>query len=91
MNERAIKRLLVIFVISLVAIFMVKKIISRTVINMNRIVAEKKQFAARSRTLQQMPQITSDAAVILDTPSVSKAEEAVPLEPPPVSGVGVSE
>lgn len=91
MDERAIKRLLIIFVISLIAIFIVKKVISRTIIDLNRIAAEKKQSSAKLPAMQQMMPITSDAAMISETPPVSTVgEAAAPLESPSVSGVGVS-
>ncbi len=90
MDERAIKRLLIIFLISLIAIFIVKKVISRTIIDLNRIAAEKKQSSAKLPTVQQVTPITSDAAMISETPPVSTVGEAVPLESPSVSGVGVS-
>lgn len=90
MDERAIKRLLIIFLISLIAIFIVKKIISRTIIDLNRIAVEKKQSIAKLPTMQQVTPITSDAAMISETLPVSTIGEAVPLESPAVSSVGVS-
>lgn len=90
MEERAIKRLLIIFVISLIVIFIVKKIISRTIVDLNRIVAEKKQAAAKPPAVPQATPITSEPAMIFETPPVSTLGEATPLESPSVSGVGVS-
>ena len=90
MDERSIKRMLIIFVISLIVIFIVKKVISRTVIDLNRIAAEKKQSSAKLPTEQQVTPITSDATMISETPPVSTVGEAASLESPSVSGVGVS-
>lgn len=88
MDERAIKRLLIIFGVSLIAIFLVKTVISRTIINLNKIAAEKKQDAIKPPAERQAATPASDAAIILESPAVSTVVGAAPLEPLSASGVG---
>jgi hypothetical protein len=89
MDERVIKRLLIIFGVSLIAIFIVKAVISRTIINLNKVAAENKREALKPPAEQQANIPASDAAIILETPAVSTVVEAAPLEP--VSASGASE
>lgn len=87
MNERAIKRLLIIFAVSLIAIFLVKTVISKTIINLNKVAAEKKQETIKPPAELQTAATSSDAAIIPETPAASTVVEAAPLEPGYSSGV----
>jgi hypothetical protein len=90
MDERAIRRLLIIVAISLIVIFLVRKVISGSIVNLNRIVAEKKRSGVSLHTPQPMASATPDTAVISETPPAAVVDDAAPLESPSVSGVGVS-
>lgn len=82
MDERAIKRLLVIVAISIIAIVLFKTMMTKTIVNLNKAAAEKKQVAA-----QQAATPASDAAMIIETPAASTVGEVTTLEPSPASGV----
>lgn len=87
MHERAIKRLLVIFAVSLVAIMLFKTMMSRTIINLSMVAAEKKQAAAKLSAEQKAATAASDAAIIIETPATSAVAEGGALESSAVSGV----
>jgi hypothetical protein len=86
MDERAIKRLLVIVVISIVAIMLFKTMMSNTIVNLNRVAAEKKQ-AAKPFAAQEEAMPASDAANIGETPAASTTGEAATPEVPAASRV----
>lgn len=88
MDERAIKHLLIIFGVSLIAIFVVKTVISRTIVNLNKVTFEKKQEAIKPPAEQQAATFVSDAAITSETPAASTVGEAPPLEPLAASDVG---
>jgi hypothetical protein len=75
--EAKIKRLLVIFVLSLVVIFAAKSMLTKTVTNLGKAAAGKKQHAADSRP------VPPPSAPVLEAPS------PVP-EPTPESAAGES-
>ena len=85
MDERALKRLLVIIAISIIAILLFKAMMSNTIVNLNRVAAEKKQASPPATQQEAMP--VSDAAIIAETPAASAAGEAAPLDVPAASGV----
>jgi hypothetical protein len=85
MDERAIKRLLVIVAVSIIAIMLFKAMMSNTIVNLNRAAAEKKH-ASPSAAQQEVTPV-SDTAIIVETPAASAAGEAAPLDVPAASGV----
>lgn len=84
MDERTIKRLLVIVGVSLIAIFIFKAMMSRTIINMNSVVAEKKHAVPAAPVSQE----TNDSAIAIETSSAAAASEVGTLDVPTASGVG---
>ncbi len=86
MDERAIKRLLIIVAASLILIFVFKMMLSKTIVNLNRAAAEKK-LAAKSPAPQEDAVPAADAEVIPETPATSSTSEVAALGALPVSGV----
>lgn len=88
MDERAIKRLLIIVAVSLIAIWLFKSMMSRTIVNLNKVAVEKKQAATRLSTQRQAAIAVSGAATTADDPAASAVEEGATLESPaaPVAG-----
>jgi hypothetical protein len=85
MDERALKRLLVIVAISIIAIMLFKTMMSNTIVNLNRAAAEKKLASPPATQQEAMP--VSDAVIVVETPVASAVGEITPLEVPVVSGV----
>jgi len=85
MDERALKRLLVIVAISIIAIMLFKAMMSNTIVNLNRAAAEKKLAAPPAAQEEVTP--VSDAVIVVETPVASAVGEITPLEVPAVSGV----
>jgi hypothetical protein len=85
MDERALKRLLVIVALSLIAILLFKAMMSNTIVNLNRAAAEKKLVAPPAAQEEVTP--VSDAVIVVETPVASAVGEINPLEVPVVSGV----
>lgn len=83
MDERALKRLLIIIVASLIVIFLFKGMMSRTIVNLNRVGAEKKQAVLKTPAVQQ-ENMPVDADEIATEPSTASGvgEDAMP-EPSP--------
>lgn len=82
MDERAIKRLLIMVVVSIIAILVFKKILTKTAINVNKAVVEKKQAAsAKPPTVQQAPS-PSPAPAIIESPAASSVTEATTMDTP---------
>lgn len=71
MEERNLKRLVIIVAISLIAIFIFKSMMSKTITNMGRVAAEKKQAADALRAQQQAEAAAREAAVVMDASAVS--------------------
>lgn len=88
MEERAIKRLLVILAVSIIAIFLFKAMLTNSIVNLNKAVVEKKKAVAKAPVSQQEPPTVSDAAIVVEPPAVSSASEASMPEASAVSGVG---
>ncbi|MFZ2163661.1 MAG: hypothetical protein WAW02_15725 [Sideroxyarcus sp.] len=87
MDERAIKRLLVILAISIIAIFLFKAMMTNTFVNLNKAAAEKQQAAAIPPAAQQEEIPVSDVAVVIEAPAASSVGEAQSQEPSAQSGV----
>lgn len=86
MDERAIKRLLIILVASLIAIALLKMGLTRTYTTLSKAAVEKKQAAARPPAPVQAP-APSSAAEITEPPAASSVEEANTADLPASSGV----
>jgi hypothetical protein len=87
MDERAVKRLLVILAISIIAIFLFKSMMTNTIVNLNKAAAEKQKDAARPPVVQQDALPVSDVAIVVETPAVSSVGEVSTSEPSAVSSV----
>ncbi len=88
MDERAIKRLLIIVAASLIAIFIFKAMMSKTIVNLNRAAAEKKQGAVPSpAATQQAETPASEAENVPGTPAASAIGETTMMEPSVASSV----
>jgi hypothetical protein len=87
MDERAIKRLLIIFAASLIAIFVFKTMLSKTIVNLNKAAAEKKQ-ATKPSAAREVVTPPSDSAAIIETPAASTADEVPTQGLSAASGVG---
>jgi hypothetical protein len=88
MDERALKRLLIIVAIGIAAIFIFKSMMSKTIINLNKVAVEKKQTSAT----QPVPQpdilpTASDSVTLVDVPAASGVGEVSMLETPAASAV----
>jgi|ERR1022692_1289726 hypothetical protein len=86
MDERFIKRLLVILAVSIIAIVLIKVALTKTYTNLNNAAAIKKQAAsAQPSDPQQTP--TPPATAITDIPATSSAGETTTAELPASSSV----
>jgi len=83
MDERAIKRLLIIVAASLVAIFVLKSAMYRTIVNLNRIAAERKQTG--TRPTGETRAVPPASVTNVESAPASAADEVEPL---PASGAG---
>ncbi len=88
MDERAIKRLLTIVAVSIIAILIFKSLMLKSMVDLNKVVAEKKQAAATTSAQQQDATPVSDAANAVETAAASALGEVTTLESPAASGVG---
>jgi hypothetical protein len=88
MDERAIKRLLVIVAMSLIAIWLFKSMMSKTIISLNKVAVEKKQAAVRLFAERQAATSASDAAMTVEEPAASAVGENAALESPAVPVTG---
>jgi hypothetical protein len=86
MDERAIKRLLVILAVSIIAIFLFKAMMIKSIGNLGKAAAEKKHAAAMPPVAQQEATPASDAAIVVQTPVVSSVGEVPASEPLAASG-----
>ncbi len=84
MDERALKRLLIIVVASIIAIFLFKAMMSNTIVNLNRAAAEKKQAAVNKPAGKQEASSASDEGVDESSAASAVGEDAIMLEPSPV-------
>lgn len=82
MNERAIKRLLFIIVASIVAIFLFKVVLTKTIVGLNKVAADKKAVAvAKLPTSRQAKIPAGGAGAMIEAPAVS-AVGATTLDSP---------
>jgi hypothetical protein len=81
MDERAIKRLLVIVAISIIAIMLFKTMMTRTIVTLNQAAAEKRRAAARPPVALPETTPASDAAGVTKMPAASPAIEDAKPEP----------
>jgi hypothetical protein len=88
MDERAIKRLLVIVAMSLIAIWLFKSMMSKTIISLNKVAVEKKQAAVRLFAERQAATSASGAAMTVEEPAASAVGENAALESPAVPVTG---
>jgi flagellar biosynthesis/type III secretory pathway M-ring protein FliF/YscJ len=82
MDERALKRLLVMVAVSIIAIFLFKAMMSNTIVNLNRAAAEKKQAAPASPAAQKTED-DSDNTIEIESSAASSAGEDEVQEPSP--------
>jgi hypothetical protein len=75
MDERAIKRLLVIVAISIIVIMLFKTMMTRTIVNLNQAVAEKRRAAARPPVALPETTPASDSASVTTMPAASAVFE----------------
>lgn len=89
MDERTIKRLLIIFVASIIAVFLIKVGLTKTYTALNKVAAEKKRAAAakRSAPLQTPTPPHATAAEIIEAPAEPGVNEANTLESPAASSM----
>lgn len=85
MDERAIKRLLVIVALSILAIFIFRSMMLKTVTNLNHVAAAKKQAAVPAPALQEAIVPASEVASVIE--AASAPEDAATLASPTASGV----
>lgn len=85
MDERAIKRLLVIVALSIIAIFLFRSMLLKTVTRLNSAAAIKKQAAAPAPAPQQEETPVAEMTSVIA--AASAPAEAATLEPAAASGV----
>lgn len=88
MDERTLKRLLIIVVGSIVLIWAFKSMMLKTAVTLNKAAAEKKQAADTTPSPQQDSTPESDVMNAVETPAASAPGDAATLVLPAASGVG---
>jgi len=78
MDERTIKRLLVIVGVSLIVIVLFKTMMTKTIINLNRVAAEKNQSTTVTTGAGQAAD--SGTTITLETPAASPVGESTARE-----------
>jgi len=73
MEERNLKRLVIIVAVGLIAIFVFKSMMSKTIKNMGKVTLEKKQAAEALRVQQQAEAAARDAELVIQTSAVPAA------------------
>lgn len=87
MEERTIKRLLILVAACIIAIMFFKMVLTRSYTALNKAAAEKKQ-AATVRPAEPQPAPTPISAVeVIDTPAAASVSEAAAANLPAASGV----
>jgi hypothetical protein len=84
MEERVIKRLLIILAVSIIAILLIKVALTNTYSNLNDAAIAKKQAAEAAKVSTQEP---APASEVIDTQPTSGVGETVTVEIPAASGV----
>lgn len=88
MDERTIKRLLIIVVASIIAIVLLKMGLTKTYTTLNKVVAEKKQTVpAKPSVPMQEPTPPAADAVIIETPATSSVTEVTAVDSTAASSV----
>jgi flagellar basal body-associated protein FliL len=87
MDERTIKRLLIILVASIIAIMLLKLGLTKTYTTLNKAAAEKKQTAAPKSSAPQQAPAAPATAEIIETPATSSVFEATASDLPGASSV----
>jgi hypothetical protein len=87
MDERAIKRLLVILAVSIIAIFLFKAMMTRSISTLGKVAAEKQQASATSPAVQQEAPPASDSATVVGNPAASSVGEVSAPESTSASAV----
>lgn len=89
MDERAIKRLLVIIAASIIAIMLLKAMLTNTAIKLNKAVAEKKQAVSAKLPAEQQSPTLPPAAATIETPAavVETTKMDTPASSPAASSV----
>jgi uncharacterized protein (UPF0333 family) len=85
MDERTLKRLLIIVAASIILIWVFKSMMLKTAVSLNKVAAEKKQAAAAPQ-YDSTPE--ADVTNVIETPAASAPGEVATLELPVASGVG---
>ncbi len=88
MDERTLKRLLIIVAASIMIIWAFKSMMLKTAVSLNKVAAEKKQAAAATPAPQQDATPEADATNVVETPAASAPGEVATLELTAASGVG---
>lgn len=88
MDRRAIKRLLIIVVASLIAIALLKMGLLKTYTTLNKVAAEKKQVAASRPVSPQQAPTPPSASEIAEIPAASTAIETTTADTPASASVG---
>lgn len=83
MDERALKRLLIVVVVSIIAIFVFKAMMSRTIVNLSRAASEKTQAAIKAPAGEQEALSVADDTIAIEPSAASAVVEDVTPEPPP--------
>lgn len=86
MDERTIKRLLIILVVSIIAVVLLKMGLIRTYATLSKAAVEKKQAAAKPSAPVQAPTFPA-AAEIIEPPAASSVDQANTADLPASSGV----
>lgn len=88
MDERTLKRLLIIVAASIMIIWAFKSMMLKTAVSLNKVAAEKKQAAAATPAPQQDSTPEADVMNVMETPAASAPGDVATLELPTASGVG---
>lgn len=82
MDERALKRLLIVVAVSIIAIFAFKAMMSRTIVNLGKAAADKKQAAIKTPAVQQEASPADEDTNAGEPSAASAVAEGATLESP---------
>jgi hypothetical protein len=88
MDERTLKRLLIIVAASILIIWAFKTMMLKTAVSLNKVAAEKKQAVTTTPVPPQDVAPAPDVANAIETPAASAPGEVATLEMTAASGVG---
>ena len=86
MDESKLKRLLIILAVSIIAIMVIKKALTKAYTNLNNAAAIKRQAASAQPSAPQ-PALAPPAAATTESPASSSVVETTTAESPASSGV----